>query len=151
MSNVALTCTIITNISHLLLLSSLISSLLYFLAQLLSSSYPTTTNFMSYLALRCTIMSNITHLLLLFPHYSSLWYLYVHLLTPLHSTTTHLASNFYYYLSFYAPSCTIMSNLCSLLLLLPYYDIIYYYRMPIYLRLRWCCTKVQGSRAVTLA
>ncbi|EWC91038.1 hypothetical protein PFNF54_00152 [Plasmodium falciparum NF54] len=136
MSNVTPRCTIMSNITHLLLLSSHISSLLYFLGQLLSSSYPTTTNFMSSLALRCTIMSNITHLLLLLCHYSSLWYLYVHLLTSHHSTTTHVVSILYYYLSFHALSCTIMSNLCSLLLLLPYYNIIYYYRMPIYLRLR---------------
>ncbi|EUR73457.1 hypothetical protein PFBG_01948 [Plasmodium falciparum 7G8] len=80
------------------------------MGQLLPSSYRITTIFMSYVALKCTIMSNITHLLLLLCHYSSLWYLYVHLLTSHHSTTTHLASNFYYYLSFHAPSCTIMSN-----------------------------------------
>ncbi|ETW50352.1 hypothetical protein PFMALIP_01610 [Plasmodium falciparum MaliPS096_E11] len=54
-SYVALTCTIGSNITHLLLLTSFISSLLYFLGQLLSSSYPTTTNFMSSIALRCTI------------------------------------------------------------------------------------------------
>ncbi|EUR49188.1 hypothetical protein PFBG_06139 [Plasmodium falciparum 7G8] len=72
MFSIALRCTIITNLTHLVLLSSLISSLLYFLGQLLPSSYLITTKSMSNVTPRCTIMSTITHLLLLFYHYSSL-------------------------------------------------------------------------------
>ncbi|EWC77646.1 hypothetical protein C923_01682, partial [Plasmodium falciparum UGT5.1] len=93
MSNVALRCTIMTNVSHLLLLASLISSLLSFLGQLLPSSYLITTKSITYVALKCTIITNITHLLLLTSLISSLFYFLAQLLPSSYLITTKSMSN----------------------------------------------------------
>ncbi|EUR72151.1 hypothetical protein PFBG_02740 [Plasmodium falciparum 7G8] len=133
MSYLALRCTIITNITHLLLLSSLVSSLLYFLGQLLSSFHPIITNFMSYLALRCTIITNITHLLLLFSLISSFLYFLGQLLSSSYLITTKSISNMHNHVQNNTFTSTILSLFITMVPLTSStnFTLLNYYSVPV--------------------
>ncbi|ETW51988.1 hypothetical protein PFUGPA_06004 [Plasmodium falciparum Palo Alto/Uganda] len=103
MSYLALRCTIITNITHLLLLTSFISSLLYFLGQVLPSSYLITTKSITEMHNHVQHNSFTTTIVSLFIT-----------MVPLCSSTNSTSLNYYsrslHFVLLFVISCTIMHN-----------------------------------------